>query len=111
MARPPIKAQELADALAAQICAGEYAPGSWLPSERQLAEANGVSRATTRQAAQILMEGGLIELVAGSGARVLAKTLRPAPGATKSVSEEIAAMRRLLQEFDARLAAIEDRLG
>ena len=104
MARPPVKAQEIADALATAIRKGEVLPGAWLPPERQLAEDHGVSRGTARQAAQILADAGLVELVPGSGARVRG-------GAATDVREELAAVRRLLQESEARLAAIEKRLG
>lgn len=111
MARPPLKAQELADTLAAAIRAGEVLPGSWLPPERELAEAHGVSRGTARQAAQLLTETGLVEFVPGSGTRVRPAVSRRASDEPVDVRAELAAVRRLLLESEARLAAIEKHLG
>ena len=107
MARPPVKAQELADGLADRIRSGELAAGAWLPSERQLAETHGLGRSTVRQAAQILADGGLIELVAGSGARV-----RPlGESADEDMRGELQRVRRRLDEMEARLAAVEAHFG
>jgi DNA-binding FadR family transcriptional regulator len=110
MARPPVRAQELADVLGAQIHAGKLPPHNWLPSERELAETHGVSRSTVRQATQILAGLGLVDLVAGSGTRVRARG-PAAPPEGQAVIGELAVVRRLLREADARLAAIEKRLG
>ena len=81
MAKPPVKAQQLADLLAERIRAGELAAGEWLPSERQLAESHDVGRSTARQAVQILADNGMVESVSGSGARVKASQNDAQPGA------------------------------
>jgi GntR family transcriptional regulator len=53
-------AQSCADAIAAAITAGEYAPGAQLPAEAQMARNLGVSRATLRDALRQLQDRGQI---------------------------------------------------
>ncbi|HET9257200.1 MAG TPA: GntR family transcriptional regulator [Pseudonocardiaceae bacterium] len=74
MPRPPAKAQNLANRIGAKIDGGLYPPGTWLPSERELAEEHQVDRSTVRRALGILAERRLVILAAGTGAQV------PAPG-------------------------------
>lgn len=108
MARPPVKAQQLADQLAQEIEAGEISPGSWLPAERQLAEHHGYGRSTARQAIQRLVEMGLVEQIPGSGARV--RDQEPSPVANAHLDEGLRQVRDELREINARLTAIETRL-
>lgn len=70
--------------LATAIRLGVYPLGSALPSERQLAELLGVSRATLREAMAALREAGLVETTRGrAGGTVV--TLKPrTPGARKA---------------------------
>jgi DNA-binding transcriptional MocR family regulator len=70
MARPPAKAQRLADALSDQIRSGQLPAGTWLPAERQLADTHRVGRSTVRHALQMLCNTGLVEAVPGTGNRV-----------------------------------------
>jgi GntR family transcriptional regulator len=70
MPRPPAKAQCLADALAERIAAGRFAAGSWLPSERELAQEYDADRSTVRRALRILGERGIVTLASGTGAQV-----------------------------------------
>jgi GntR family transcriptional regulator len=60
----------LAAAIRKKILAGEYAPGSKLPSETELMEAWGAARGTVRQALAVLGNEGLTESRKGSGVRV-----------------------------------------
>ncbi|GEK71993.1 transcriptional regulator [Halomonas halophila] len=53
--------QELADRIVTAIAIGAYSPGDRLPSERDLAERQQVSRVTVRGALKIVSELGLIE--------------------------------------------------
>lgn len=53
--------QELADRIVTAIAIGAYSPGDRLPSERELAERQGVSRVTVRAALKVVSELGLIE--------------------------------------------------
>lgn len=113
MAKPPVKAQELASVLAAQIRAGEIEAGAWLPSERQLAEIHRVGRSTARQAVQMLADSELVNLAAGSGAQVRGSArveIHPDDGAA-DVRGELAAIREQLGEMNARLLAIEIHTG
>lgn len=66
--------QQVADALIAQIKAGQYAVGSSLPTEREICESFGVSRHTTREALRQLADQGLITRRQGSGSTVVATT-------------------------------------
>jgi len=62
--------RQLADLLTARIRAGEYATGSRLPSEHQMAAALGIGRPTVRQATDLLLRKGLLIRRRGSGTYV-----------------------------------------
>jgi GntR family transcriptional regulator, sialic acid-inducible nan operon repressor len=62
--------QQVARTLAARIEAGEFANGSLLPSERDLAETFGVSRTAVREALLSLQSLGLISIRDKARARV-----------------------------------------
>ncbi len=62
--------RQLADLLTARIRAGEYAAGSRLPSEHQMAAALGIGRPTVRQATDMLVRKGLLTRRRGSGTYV-----------------------------------------
>jgi len=68
--------QRVAKAIAAAIADGQYAIGSRLPGERELAENFSVSRPTVREAMIALEIYGLVEARHGSGLYVIGK---PAP--------------------------------
>ena len=61
---------EVLDRLLARITAGEFPPGSHLPSERELMERLGVGRPSVREALQALERMGFVTIVHGEGARV-----------------------------------------
>jgi len=61
------KYERIATDLAARIRAGEYAPGSALPRQRDLSATYGVTLATLRQALQVLESDGLVSQQAGRG--------------------------------------------
>jgi len=63
--------RQLADLLSARIRSGEYAPGSRIPSEHQLAAAHGLGRPTIRQSLDLLIRKGLLTRRRGSGTYVL----------------------------------------
>ncbi|WP_374727581.1 FadR/GntR family transcriptional regulator [Haloactinomyces albus] len=111
--------------------------GDRLPSERELAERLGVSRASIKQAILVLEVQGLVEIRHGGGTYLRTDTLAVEPVATlverqrrlpdvldareamETKLAELAALRRTeqdLAEIDAALAAMraeveEDRLG
>ncbi|MEU6721175.1 GntR family transcriptional regulator [Nonomuraea sp. NPDC046802] len=60
MAKPPAKAQKIAWELAQRIHAGEFPPGSWFLSERQLAKEYDISRGTSRRVLGMLADEGVI---------------------------------------------------
>jgi GntR family transcriptional repressor for pyruvate dehydrogenase complex len=76
----PIAHKTLAEAVAGKLAAslldGSLTPGSQLPSERELINQMGVSRATLREALKTLEESGLIEARPNVGwfARTIAET-------------------------------------
>ncbi|WP_280468521.1 FadR/GntR family transcriptional regulator [Nocardia cyriacigeorgica] len=57
--------------IAGDVLSGELAPGTALPSERQLAEALGVSRPAVREALQRLAAAGLVSVRQGDATTVL----------------------------------------
>ncbi|MGH2533619.1 MAG: FadR/GntR family transcriptional regulator [Thermomicrobiales bacterium] len=62
--------ESLSEYLEEQIVSGRLPPATQLPSERQLAERFGVSRAMVREALRSLIERHLVEVVPGRGAFV-----------------------------------------
>jgi GntR family transcriptional regulator len=71
----PPKYQEIADKLRRQIGDGTYPPGSVLPPERKIAEAEGVAVGTARRALAVLRDEGYTEARGGAG--VYVRTWRP----------------------------------
>jgi GntR family transcriptional repressor for pyruvate dehydrogenase complex len=64
----------------ALIAEGKVHPGDRLPSERVLAQALGVGRATLREAIRILEVVGLLNVRPGEGTFVAAPAAQPSPG-------------------------------
>jgi DNA-binding GntR family transcriptional regulator len=65
--RPPLEYVRVANALAARIAAGEFAPGARLPREQELATEYGVSYGTVRRAMDVLRERRLVITQWGKG--------------------------------------------
>jgi DNA-binding transcriptional regulator YhcF (GntR family) len=61
---------QLADILREQIAAGEYPPGEYLPSERQLGQEHDLGVITVRKSIAILRSEGLLVTERGVGNRV-----------------------------------------
>jgi len=104
--------REIVDQLADLITRGEFAPGCQLPSELELVEQLGVSRASVREALVALEIMGLIETQRGQGRFVRSSdkgTPSPVKGGTSLPGEEspfaLLQMRKLLEPGIARLAA------
>jgi GntR family transcriptional regulator len=57
----------LAEALRTRIAAGEWAPGTALPSEQALATQQGVALGTMRRALELLAADGVVERLHGKG--------------------------------------------
>lgn len=62
--------KQIADLVATHIKNGEFAAGSYLPSERDLAQQLGVSRSSVREALIALEVSGLVEIRVGNGVLV-----------------------------------------
>jgi DNA-binding GntR family transcriptional regulator len=60
----------VAERIGRRIASGELAPGMPLPSEPDLAEWYGVSRASVRRAREVLEGRGLVRVVPGKGTYV-----------------------------------------
>ena len=99
--------RQIADQLAQLIASGEFAAGSRLPAERELAASLGVSRASVREAIISLEMNGLVEVRVGTGIFVT----RPPEGAVRPGGDggpgpfELLAARRMIEGEIAALAA------
>lgn len=112
MAKPPVKAQQLAEELGERIRSGEWKPGAWLPSERQIGATHGSSRGTVQRALEQLAAEGLVERSGGSSARVLPSMHWRDFGESDdpaTVQQQIDAVRAELRRLGERLSAIETR--
>jgi DNA-binding FadR family transcriptional regulator len=116
IARPRAQVE---DQLRTSITSGAFEPGGRLPSEAQLAEGFRVSRSTVREALQTLAAEGLINKVPGKGGgsfvnvidhRQLGMTLKDTMGVILALGKleyaEVGAVRRMLEEPAAALAAV-----
>jgi GntR family transcriptional repressor for pyruvate dehydrogenase complex len=68
--REPRLSDKVADMMRQTIVSRELAPGTPLPSERELGEQFGVSRTVIREAVRALAAKGIVEVRSGSGLRV-----------------------------------------
>lgn len=111
VARGPSLADEVATAIRRRI-REDFAPGTRLPTEAELAEAFGVSRAVIREAISRLKYDGLVESIQGVGAfvsRSAAASFRLEVAPLASDTAALAAIFELRQTFEvgaARLAAL-----
>lgn len=101
----------LVDTLAAQIEAGDLAPGQRLPTEQEIVGATGVSRTVVREALASLRARGLITTRQGLGAFVAAqlppKTFSIVPADLQSIDEvlQVLELRMGVETEAAALAA------
>ncbi len=99
--------EQVAEALAARIAAGEPKVGERLPSERDLAQTFGVSRPTVREAVIALELDGLVEVKMGSGVYVRAKhPFGGKPGETDIGPFELLEARRAIEGEACAMAAL-----
>lgn len=91
---------QLEQALLAQIHSGSWKPGDLIPSERELMQAAGVSRATVRQAISNLMHQGLIERMHGRGTFV----------AHRKIEQEMRSVYSFAEQMARQGVQLEDRL-
>jgi DNA-binding FadR family transcriptional regulator len=106
----PQRYEQVVQRLRADVVAGRLAPGERLPSERDLARALGVGRASVREALGVLGNLGVLETRPGSGSFVAADALaRVAGGAAETPRDaspsDMLEARALLEPRVARLAS------
>lgn len=101
----------ISEALRQSIRAGDYPPGTKLPSEAQLTQAHGVSRTVVREAVAALRADGLVEARQGAGVFVLEAPAAPLffpqniDGARVSSTIELLELRTGVEVEAAGLAA------
>ncbi|MBT0961762.1 FadR/GntR family transcriptional regulator [Denitromonas iodatirespirans] len=98
-----------AQTLQRRILSGDYAPGTALPSQRELSDALGISRASLREAISMLEALGMVRSQAGKGVFVTAGT-RPPPdelptGPNAMPPAAIFQLRYVVEPASASLAA------
>jgi GntR family transcriptional regulator, transcriptional repressor for pyruvate dehydrogenase complex len=104
---------EAIDKIKALVVAGEFAPGSKLPRERELAERLGLSRSSLREAVRALTLVGVLETRQGDGTYVTSLDADLLLGGASFVSElasgpsvlELYQVRRILEPAATALAA------
>jgi GntR family transcriptional regulator, hexuronate regulon transcriptional repressor len=101
--------ESVTNAIAEAIAAGRYAPGQKLPSERELTETFGVSRATVREAMIALAIRGLVEARHNAGVFVALAPPQPAQAVAAPDLDigafELTEARKLIEGEAAALAA------
>ncbi len=80
--------RQIAGQLRTLITAGEWAVGTRLPAERDLARQLGVSRPSVREALIAMEVEGWVEVRTGSGVYVLDRSKRSDAGSTRQLSPE-----------------------
>ena len=99
--------RQIADQIASLIGNGEFAHGSRLPAERELATLLGVSRTSVREALISLEIGGLVDVRVGSGVFVTAGAVPTALAGDKGPGPfELLSARTLVEGEVAALAAV-----
>jgi len=104
--------QELAERIVAAITIGAYSPGEQLPSERELAEKQGVSRVTVRGALEIVRDRGLLVSKRGRGGGTFvaeAKLNQTPPDAARRMLEDEIPRLRSFVDFRCLIAGLEAR--
>jgi GntR family transcriptional regulator len=99
LASPEAAYEQITSGLRTLLVAGQFRPGSQLPTVRELAMDLGVHHNTVAEAYRILAEEGWLDLKRGRGATVVE---RPRPRATPEAQAKFA---RRLQELAARAIA------
>src|SRR6516162_2294127 len=87
------RVSKIAGRLEEQILSGELAPGTQIPSEREISAQLGVSRSVVREALGRLASLGLVRSIHGSGTRV----------GTPSTKQVTVGYQRLLSRDDIKM--------
>jgi DNA-binding FadR family transcriptional regulator len=99
--------RQIAEQIASLIDGGEFAPGSRLPAERELASALGVSRTSVREAIICLELAGRVEVRVGTGIFVCRTPPRPVAADDPDLPGpfDLLAARQIIEGEIAALAA------
>jgi DNA-binding FadR family transcriptional regulator len=101
--------RQIAEQIGRAVAAGEFAKGSRLPAERDLARQLGVSRPSLREALIALEVEGVVEVRTGSGIYVLDAAKRRPPQSKRASAEwgplQLMRARELVEGEVAALAA------
>lgn len=81
--------RRVSDALAARISSGELASGARVPSERELAAEQGISRMTARAAVELLARRGLVERRERSGVFVARPKIEQSLDTVAGLSDQL----------------------
>jgi len=81
--------RRVGDVLAARIRSGELAPGARVPSERELATEQGISRMTARAAVDLLARRGLVERKERSGVFVARPKIEQSLDTVAGLSDQL----------------------
>lgn len=106
--RPAVRSrlyEQVIDQLREHVAVANLKSGDKLPSERELAERIGVSRASIKQAIVVLEVQGLVEIRQGGGTYLRTDSLNPEP-----IAALVDRQRRLPDVLDAR-EALETKLA
>jgi len=105
--------EEIVEQLKDMITRGELVPGQKLPSEREMTESMGVSRASVREALTALEAIGILQIRPGEGTFVrettrseIFKPLAFVLAVEKNPAAQMMEVRRVLESESAALAAI-----
>lgn len=101
----------LSETLRQSILAGQYAPGTKLPSEAQLGEAHGVSRTVVREAIAALRADRLVEARQGAGVFVLEPPMQPASTSMSLENIDHARVSSVIEFLELRTAVEVEAAG
>lgn len=99
---------QIADHLQEKIASGELSPGSFLLSERKLANMYNVNHATARKATQLLVDKGLVTKIQGQG--ILVSNYRQKKKATKFIGFILCKRKKSSPYYFDLITCIEEEL-
>jgi DNA-binding FadR family transcriptional regulator len=102
---------QLADTLRQAISAGQFTPGSRLPSEAQLTEAHGVSRTVVREAIASLRADRLVEARQGAGVFVLEPRTAVPQALLAPINIDLAQVSSMIELLELRTAVEVEAAG
>jgi len=102
---------KLGETLRQAIAAGQFQPGSRLPSEAQLTETHGVSRTVVREAIAALRADRLVEARQGAGVFVLEPPASARPSMLSLSNVDLARVSSMIELLELRTAVEVEAAG